>query len=433
MRRPDGLVKVLDFGIAKPAPALSNSLSTTEYQTELGVILGTVGYMSPEQARGLKVDERTDVWSLGVVLYEMVAKRLPFTGPTKMDVLASILEREPLPLKTRSAAIAGIVMTCLRKDPSQRYQNTTELLGALRKAQEDPGSEAPVQALRGQSTTRRNILLVIALVLLLSTSLGVWVGQWRPGISAQPPVLTKLYREMTAEERLAFIDKQEQRISAMMGDRPAKLNPDALQAIEKRLSHYLSLTDSKSLETGAETLDEIFQRAVPYLPLIAKEFAAQKVPIAIGLYLPMIESAYQPCVESQFGAKGIFQFLPGTARQYGVAPEEMCDVNKMAPAAARHIADLMAELGEDAQSMTLVLLSYNRGPGRVRDELRELRGTANFQRNFWTLFTHRERLDHTFRNESAGYVPTFFAAAIIGENPEAFGLSTPPLSELANR
>jgi hypothetical protein len=110
----------------------------------------------------------------------------------------------------------------------------------------------------------------------------------------------------------------------------------------------------------------------------------------------------------------------------------MCDVNKMAPAAAHYIADRMAELGDDSQSMTLVLLSYNRGANSVLESLRMLRETdANYERNFWTLFANREKLDQGFQRESAYYVPAFFAAAIIGENPQAFGLSMPPLSDLA--
>ena len=89
----------------------------------------------------------------------------------------------------------------------------------------------------------------------------------------------------------------------------------------------------------------------------------------------------------------------------------------------------MAELGDDSESMTLVLLSYNRGPEWVRHALRELRGTENYQRNFWTLFANRDKLDEGFRKE-AGYVPAFFAAAIVGENPQSFELPGPPLSTL---
>jgi hypothetical protein len=102
----------------------------------------------------------------------------------------------------------------------------------------------------------------------------------------------------------------------------------------------------------------------------------------------------------------------------------------MAPAAAHYIADRMAELGEDSETMTLVLLSYNQGPGWVTDTLRQLRETDNYQRNFWTIYANRERLNENFRKE-AGYVPAFFAAAIVGENPRNFDLSIPPLSTLA--
>ena len=103
----------------------------------------------------------------------------------------------------------------------------------------------------------------------------------------------------------------------------------------------------------------------------------------------------------------------------------------MTPAAAHYIADRMAELGEDSGTMTLVLLSYNTGPGWVVDTLRQLRETENYQRNFWTIYANRDKLDDNFRSQ-AGYVPAFFAAAIVGENPRNFGLSAPALSTLAS-
>src|SRR5262249_2972472 len=103
MLRPDGYVKVLDFGIAKLAEQeLPTSMPKDEalllVQTNLGSILGTVRYMSPEQASGAQVDKRTDIWSLGVVLYEMVAGHEPFNGDTAGEVMSSILETEPPPL-----------------------------------------------------------------------------------------------------------------------------------------------------------------------------------------------------------------------------------------------------------------------------------------------------------------------------------------------
>src|SRR5881398_33391 len=103
MLRPDGYVKVLDFGIAKLAEqevplAIPIDEALLLVETNLGSILGTVRYMSPEQARGAPVDKRTDVWSLGVVLYEMVTGHAPFAGDTPKEVMSSILEKESLPL-----------------------------------------------------------------------------------------------------------------------------------------------------------------------------------------------------------------------------------------------------------------------------------------------------------------------------------------------
>src|SRR5215510_3114100 len=103
MVRNDGIVKVLDFGLVKLS-ASNRPEVDREGQTKIlvntreGVIMGTIGYMSPEQARGLETDARTDVWSLGCVLYEMISQTKPFAGPTTIDVMSGILHREPEPL-----------------------------------------------------------------------------------------------------------------------------------------------------------------------------------------------------------------------------------------------------------------------------------------------------------------------------------------------
>src|SRR4030095_6015388 len=101
-----------------------------------GMVMGTVSYMSPEQARGFSLDARTDIWSLGVVLYEMVAGRLPFTGATGSDVIVSILDREPLTLVRLLPEVPSelewIVNKALRKEREERYQTTRELLTDLK-------------------------------------------------------------------------------------------------------------------------------------------------------------------------------------------------------------------------------------------------------------------------------------------------------------
>src|SRR6476659_8240212 len=142
MLRPDGYVKVLDFGIAKLAePAFAEATAdvaepVTLADTNLGSILGTVRYMSPEQASGESVDKRTDIWSLGVVLYEMVTGHEPFSGDTPREVMTSILEKEPPPLKgyirQPPAELQQIINKALRKDRTERYQSAGEMLQALK-------------------------------------------------------------------------------------------------------------------------------------------------------------------------------------------------------------------------------------------------------------------------------------------------------------
>ena len=142
MVRPDGYVKVLDFGLAKLTEAAEPRAADATgplrpHSTQLGIVLGTPFYMSPEQARGLKVDARSDVFSLGAVLYEMLAGQKPFEGPTSADVLAAILDREPPPLSQISPAapaeLARIVAKALEKDKQQRYQVMLDMLLDLKR------------------------------------------------------------------------------------------------------------------------------------------------------------------------------------------------------------------------------------------------------------------------------------------------------------
>ena len=141
MLRPDGYVKVLDFGLAKLTENQrrtddTEAVTLANVSTDAGIVMGTVSYMSPEQARGQKVDERTDIFSLGVVIYEMVAGRSPFAGETKSDVIAAILTRQPLPLtshlKQTPEALELIVKKALVKERENRYQTAAEMLTDLR-------------------------------------------------------------------------------------------------------------------------------------------------------------------------------------------------------------------------------------------------------------------------------------------------------------
>src|SRR3989442_6085267 len=155
MIRDDGYVKVLDFGLAKlterTASAPTSTINTeavmpARVKTNPGMVMGTVQYMSPEQARGVPVDARSDVWSLGVVLYEMAAGRVPYEGETATDVILSVVEREPPPLARYSREVPleleRIVNKALRKNREERYQTVKDLLLDLKSLKQQVEVEA---------------------------------------------------------------------------------------------------------------------------------------------------------------------------------------------------------------------------------------------------------------------------------------------------
>ena len=166
MLRTDGYVKVLDFGLAKltetPLAKSHGEASTAaKVQTESGLVMGTATYMSPEQARGIGVDARTDIFSLGVVFYEMIAARAPFEGATISDVIAAILKEEPAPLRQYSPEVPveleWIMKKALAKDREERYQTIKELQIDLKRLKQELELQAKLDGLapaRSQDATR---------------------------------------------------------------------------------------------------------------------------------------------------------------------------------------------------------------------------------------------------------------------------------------
>lgn len=136
--KDDGQIKILDFGLAKSIDfdELDKDLSESVLKTEHGLIMGTTAYMSPEQVRGQKVDQTTDIWSLGVCLYEMLTGKRPFQGETRSDIIAAVLKNEPAPVKIFkpeiSAKLNEIFARLLHKEQADRYQNAQDAANDLR-------------------------------------------------------------------------------------------------------------------------------------------------------------------------------------------------------------------------------------------------------------------------------------------------------------
>ena len=152
MIRLTGLVKLLDFGIARLSrPAGDDATASTQAQTQLGVLLGTPLFMSPEQARGTDVDHQTDIFSFGAVLYAMLSGVSPFAANTVSDVIVAVLTREPPPLTDVPPRLAGIVSKALQKDKARRYQTASDLHRDLTEVKHEldahgVGGHAPARA-----------------------------------------------------------------------------------------------------------------------------------------------------------------------------------------------------------------------------------------------------------------------------------------------
>ncbi|MGH9752393.1 MAG: serine/threonine-protein kinase, partial [Blastocatellia bacterium] len=174
MLRPDGYVKVLDFGLAKLTEPESGddeaetnvSVSPPDFETRTGMVLGTINYMSPEQARGQKVDGRSDLFSFGVVLYELITGRRPFGGETWHHTMVAITDAEPPPIARHAqgapAALQEIIDRLLSKDRERRYQNARALLADLETLQGELAANTRIQRIgteRAQNATATDELI----------------------------------------------------------------------------------------------------------------------------------------------------------------------------------------------------------------------------------------------------------------------------------
>jgi serine/threonine protein kinase len=183
MVTPDGSVKLLDFGVAKLVETASDDAETTLQSSPLtqeGTIVGTIAYMSPEQAEGKPIDARSDIFSFGAILYEMITGRRPFSGETKVATLTAILHEEPKPITeivtTAPREIERLIYRCLRKDPNRRIHHIADVRVALEdlKEEADSGKTEPLKAASIRYSRWLAPLIVLGLLAIIAVA--AWFG-----------------------------------------------------------------------------------------------------------------------------------------------------------------------------------------------------------------------------------------------------------------
>lgn len=248
-----------------------------------------------------------------------------------------------------------------------------------------------------------------------------------PAQSPAPAVMTP-YLKMSEVEQYNFLSRKTRNITRMMGNREYVFDREVLGYIKYYVDAYAKRAGNGSRALWGEDMHSMLERATEYAPDIIAAFRREKTPIVLGLYIPVIESEYHKCLQSPAKAVGLFQFLGPTAEHYGVPADKRCDEKLMAPAAAKYMKDRIKEFGTGPMSVALSIAGYNRSPASVRRDLQDVVDSKSNERSFWTLLARKEELDHWFRKENVKYVPKFFAAAIVGENPASFGLRIRKLS-----
>jgi hypothetical protein len=246
---------------------------------------------------------------------------------------------------------------------------------------------------------------------------------------AQTVQAAGLYQQMNQAEQSAFVANHARSVARQMAGSEYEFTPAFETEIRKSVDFYARrIGNGGGDRLGKGDARLIFERGRRVAPTLIAAFKARNVSPLIGLYIPLVESEYVNIeTPNATGSIGMFQFLPTTGQRYDLTPPELLDVKKAADAAALYIAEGLQRFKDDPMKEALAVLSYNRGGQKVTNDL-SIIDEQDKQCSICALTVIRGKLDRTFQNENVHYVPRFFAAAIIGENPQAFGLQVQPLS-----
>jgi hypothetical protein len=265
------------------------------------------------------------------------------------------------------------------------------------------------------------------------------------GTPGQSLPVGKTYQQMSEAEKNQYVKNKAEVVSRVIGNSGSEsIPPEAVLKIRAFLDSYVSRIRSSRVNscTGSgwlkSDMTSVLTRARANAPFIIHAFNDRGIDPQVGLYLAMIESEHCECLQSYTGPLGMFQFTQATGKRYGLEtrsgaspenPDQRCEKEPAAKAAAGYMKALTGRIGTGPLSIPLAIASYNSGEGGLGKNLRTaLEANESQDRSFWTLVANSDKLAEQFQRENIKYVPKFFAAAIIGENPRDFGIDMLPLS-----
>ncbi|MDI1242777.1 MAG: FHA domain-containing protein [bacterium] len=252
----------------------------------------------------------------------------------------------------------------------------------------------------------------------------------------------KKYLDLSDSEKRAYLGDRARKMAQVIGNLTSDEVPAAALDKIKGFTDGYAKRANVGRKTGtcgfADNLQATYERASKNAPFIVKAFNEKGTDPRIGLYLAMIESEHCVCLQSPTGPLGMFQFTQATGKAHGLDtkpgaspsnPDERCEPEPSARAAASYMKSLLGRYGTGPASVPLAIGSYNSGEGGLSSNLvKALESDGGLPRDFWTLIANGDKLSKQFQSENFKYVPKFFAAAIIGEFPQDFGLKLQPLS-----
>lgn len=259
----------------------------------------------------------------------------------------------------------------------------------------------------------------------------------------------KKYQQMSDAEKNAYIKAKAELVARIIGNKSGStIPPEAVARIRQYVDSYAKRIRAQPTDTCemgrwvSSDLGSVLGRARKNAPFIIRSFNQKGIAPQIGLYLAFIESEHCPCLQSPTGPLGLFQFTRATGAAHGLEtragasvsnPDQRCDPRAASDAAASYMKTLTGRIGTGPISVPLAIASYNSGEGGLGKNLRvALEANSGADRSFWTLVSNADMLAKQFQSENIKYVPKYFAAAIIGENPRDFGIDAGALSTYSN-